>query len=218
MPPETAAASAPWVPFEDRRRDRDRKRDAVLRMAVKLFLEEGYHRASLTDVAARLNITKPALYTYFRSKEEILLECYRLGQAMFEASIEEIERGQGSGLDRLCALIRAYATVMTTDFGMCLVRLDDRELGEVRRREVRMAKRRYDEAFRSQIARGIADGSIRPCDPKLAAFVIAGALNGIGSWYRPEGDLDVTTIAESFVAQLTDGLATRRRPARPSTK
>ncbi len=84
-------------------------------------------------------------------------------------------RRPGNGLDRLCALIRAYATVMTQDFGMCLVRLDDRELGEAHRREVRKAKRRYDEAFRSQIVMGIDDGSIRPCDPKVAAFVIAGA-------------------------------------------
>ena len=28
---------------------------------------------------SRLNITKPALYHYFRNKEEVLLECYRLG-------------------------------------------------------------------------------------------------------------------------------------------
>ena len=63
---------SPWLPFESRRRARDEKREAVLRMAVALFLEQGYHRATLNEVARRLNITKPALYNYFRSKDEIL--------------------------------------------------------------------------------------------------------------------------------------------------
>ena len=34
----------------------------------------------MNDVAERLNITKPALYHYFNNKEDILLECYRLGR------------------------------------------------------------------------------------------------------------------------------------------
>src|ERR1700722_12194757 len=82
-----AAEAPPWAPFEDRRRARDEKRDAVLRMAMQMFLDEGYHRATLSEVAARLNITKPALYNYFHSKEDILVECYRLGREMFEARI-----------------------------------------------------------------------------------------------------------------------------------
>jgi len=198
---------SPWVPFEDRRRARDEKRDAVLRMAVKMFLDDGYHRTSLSDVAARLNITKPALYNYFRSKDDILAECYRMGQGMYDASIAQIDASQGSGLEKVRALIRAYASVTMQDFGMCVARLDDRELPPDTRSEVRVAKRRFENAFRREIARGVDDGSIRPCDPKLATFVITGALNGIGMWYRPEGALSSETIAEEFSTRLTVGLS-----------
>lgn len=202
-----AAEATPWAPFEDRRRARDEKRDAVLRMAVKMFLDEGYHRTTLNDVAARLNITKPALYNYFRSKEEILIECYRLGQEMFEANIAALERESGNGLDTLRRLIRAYAEVMMEDFGMCLVRLDDRELSANARAQVRRAKRRYDAAFRSAIAQGVADRSITPRDPKVATLVIAGSLNWIGHWYRPDRELSPATIADEFAVRLTEGLA-----------
>ena len=68
------------MPFESRRRARDEKREAVLRTAVQLFLEQGYHGTTLNDVAERLNITKPALYNYFRGKDEILFECWAIGQ------------------------------------------------------------------------------------------------------------------------------------------
>ena len=90
-----------WALFEDRRRVREEKRHAVLRTAVKLFLEVGYHPRTLTDVATRLNITKPALYNYFRSKEEILNECNRLGLEMIENSVVVIETAGGNGLAKL---------------------------------------------------------------------------------------------------------------------
>jgi AcrR family transcriptional regulator len=212
--PTQKAETPPWAPFEDRRRARDEKRDAVLRMAVQMFLDEGYHRTTLNEVAARLNITKPALYNYFRSKEDILIECYRLGQDMFEASIAAIERESGDGLDKLRRLIRAYAEVMMTDFGMCLVRLDDRELSVEARAGVRKAKRGYDAAFRTAIAQGVADGSITPRDPKLATLVMTGSLNWIGQWYRPDGELPATALAEEFALRLTEGLAARKSKSR----
>ncbi len=216
--PKSVADASPWKPFEDRRRARDEKRDAVLRMAVRLFLEEGYHRTPLATIAERLNITKPALYNYFASKEEILYALYRLGDEQYEESFGRIERDGGNGLHKLREMIRAYARIMTTDFGMCFARLDDRELGDEQRAEVRRSKRRYDLAFRKQIERGVEDGSMMPCNAKLAAFAIGGALNGIADWYKSHGGLSVKTIADEYALQLTEGLAARASQVRTTAK
>jgi AcrR family transcriptional regulator len=199
--------SSPWRPFESRRRARDEKRDAVLRTAVQLFLEQGYHRATLNEVAERLNITKPALYNYFRGKEAILFECWALGQERVDDFIAGIDAAGGTGLARLRKLIRAYAEVMTTDYGASLVRFDPRDLTESNSRVVRSGKRSVDRTFRKYIAGGIADGSIRPCDPKMTAFVIAGSLNWIGHWFQRDGAMSATAIADEFAARLTEGLA-----------
>lgn len=201
------AEPSPWVPFEDRRRARDEKRGAVLRMAVRMFLEDGYHRTSLTDVAARLNITKPALYNYFRSKDDILGECYRLGFKLYEDGLAAGLRDEDNGIARLRALIRAYALVIATDFGRCVVRLDDRELAADAREEVRLTKRRIEWAFRDAIVLGMNDGSIVQCDPALTSFAITGALNGIGAWFDPAGPRSAEDVADSFARQLTAGLA-----------
>ncbi len=205
-----------WMSFDERQRSRDEKRDAVLRTAARLFLEEGYHRAALSEVAARLKITKPALYNYFRSKEEILLACFRAGQELYEAGMTKIERSQGDGLHKLQELIRSYVLVMTTDFGMCVARLDDRELGAGARAEVRRGKRRYEVGLRALVADGIKDGSIGPCDPKMVACVITGAVNGVGSWYRPDGPLSTDAIAGEFASRLTEGLLPSPRGTPPS--
>lgn len=199
---------SPWMPFENRRRARDEKREAVLRTAVQLFLEQGYHRATLNEVAERLNITKPALYNYFRSKEDILFECWALGQEQVDGFIAAIDGSRQTGIGKLRALVHSYAETMATDFGASLVRFDPRDLSPANAKIVRAAKRGIDQTFRRYIAEGIADGSIKPCDPKMAAFAIAGSLNWIGHWYQRGGELTPDAIADDFAERLTEGLAT----------
>jgi AcrR family transcriptional regulator len=205
---------SPWMPFESRRRARDEKREAVLRTALQSFLEHGYHRATLNDVAERLNITKPALYNYFRGKDDILFECWALGQERVDEFIAEIEASGGNGLARLRKLIRAYASIMATDFGASLVRFDPRDLSENNRKIMRASKKSVDLTFRRYIAEGVADGSIKPCDAKLSAFAIAGSLNWIGHWYKPDGALSADAIADEFSVRLTEGLARKQITSR----
>lgn len=216
----SASEQSPWLPFESRRRARDEKREAVLRTAVQLFLEQGYHRATLNEVAERLNITKPALYNYFRSKEDILFECWTIGQERVEDRIAETNAISGTGLVKLRRMIHAYAAIMASTFGASLVRFNVSDLSEPNQKATLAGKRRIDHAFRSYIEQGIADGSIKPCDVKLTTFAILGALNWIGHWYKPDGELSPDQIAGDFAMRLTHGLAKRpdkkkaRRPAR----
>lgn len=186
---------------------RDQKRDAILRMALKLFLEQGYHRTVLTEIATRLSITKPALYNYCDGKEEILIECFRVGQDMYETHVAAMDTADGDGLARLRKRIRAYVKVIASDFGVCVTRLDDRELSPRVRATVRAAKRRINAVFHDLIVEGIADGSIKACDPRLTTFMIISALNGIGDWYRPDGPLSIDAIIDEYVLRLTEGIA-----------
>jgi len=197
--------------FANRRRDPATKRDAVLQTAAQMFIEKSYGRTSMNDVAERLNITKPALYHYFQNKEQILLECYRLGTGLIEETLNEIAAHCGTGLEKVEAFIYSYANVMTDNFGRCVMRLDEGDLSEEARTEVRRYKRKIDRRLRGFIQDGIDDGSIVLCDVKIAAFSIAGALNWICQWYEPEGALSGEEIASQFAQTLTGGLVRRRR-------
>ena len=101
---------------------------------------------------------------------------------------------------------------MATDYGASLVRFDPRDLSEKNGRIVRAGKRSIDRTFRKYIADGIADGSIKPCDPKMTAFAIAGSLNWIGHWFSAAASMSAEAIADEFAVRLTEGLAAR--PAR----
>ncbi len=222
--PVNVAANPHGAAFASRRRDPVSKREAVLQTAAQLFLEKSYGRTSMNDVAQRLRITKPALYYYFENKEEILLECYRWGTTLIEKSLAEVAHGCGAGLEKVRAFIDLYVKVLTVNFGRCVVRLDEGELSPAARAEVRACKRKIDRTLRSFVQEGIDDGSIAPCNPKLAAFAIAGAVNWMCEWYRPDGDLSADQIATQFARTLTEGLArgkksTRKRaPARAAAR
>lgn len=208
---EVRGREVPWKPRAEREREHQAKREAVLRTAARLFLDRGSARVSMNDVAARLNVTKPALYTYFESKDEILAECIRQGDAIVREGLLEVEAQGGSGLDRLRSFIREYARLGTTDYGACIIRLDDRALPDRERDEARRAKRAIDARVRAIIEDGIADGSIARCDVRLATFAVIGALNWIGQWYSPEGANTPEEIGEAFADHLIEGMRRRAR-------
>jgi AcrR family transcriptional regulator len=182
------------------------KVDAVLRTAVQLFLEVGYHRATLDEVALRLAITKPAIYNYFRNKEAILYACFsRANEAVF-ARVDGSGESAHSGRDELRLLLGAYAHVMLTEFGMCLATVDDRELSPRWRDKIVKDKRQIDQRFRTCIEKGVADGSLAGCNAKLTALLMAGTVNSCARWFSPGGRFSREQVVEELVTRLLEGL------------
>lgn len=200
---------SPWPSAAQRRQAREYKREAVLKTAVRLFNEKGFHATSLDDVARRLNVTKPTIYHYFKSKDEVLFECCRMGLEQIEAAVAEEVRASGNGRERLRVLMEKYAEIMTQDFGMSLIRTSDADLSEESWLELRRLKSRVDQTLRATIAEGVADGSLAPCDVRLAAFTIAGALNWIALWYDPQGPQSAEELARATAELLLKGLTPR---------
>lgn len=214
--------ASPWVRARSRNEEREVKREAVLRTAAQLFNEKGFHATSLDEVAERLHVTKPTLYYYVKNKDEILFECVRSGLEMVTQALAEVEASGGSALDKLLMCMRAYARVVTMDFGMCVIRVGEDPLPPASRRKLRRLKAEIDGVFRRLVEQGIAEGSIAPCDPKLAAFTLAGAISWIGRWYRPDGALSAQAVTEQCIAVLMQGLLHRPAgdavPAPPSKR
>jgi AcrR family transcriptional regulator len=209
--PTSAAQSAP-SPFrtrEEKMRDRAEKRDAVLRAAVRMFNARGYHATSLDDVAASLGISKPTIYHYLGNKEQVLTECVSRGLEPLRLAAEAAKSEPGSGLERLRRFLLHYARTNMDDFGRCMVRTGDELLSPEGAAQIRARKRDIDDALRTLIADGAADGSIAPVDVKMTAFALAGALNWPARWHDPAGPMTPDAIAAALVDVLIGGLAPR---------
>lgn len=208
-----AKSQSPWAPTSTREQQREIKRNAVLSTAAQLFNERGFHATSLDDIATRLNVSKPTLYYYVKNKDEILIACVRQGLQMTLEGIEESRKAGGKAIDQLIACMRVYARIVTMDFGMCLIRVGDEELPPESRQELRRLKSDIDMEFRRLVEQGVVEGSIKPCDPKMTAFLIAGALSWIGRWYQPGGSYSPEDITNQFIATLLDGVLQRTPPS-----
>ena len=183
-----------------------RKRQAAIAQALRTFGRQGFRSTSLDQIAAALNVTKPALYYYFRDKQDLLLECHKLcmdcGDRVFEAAVQ----AGGSVLKQLLRFITDYVCVLTDDLGASTV-LD--ELDALRpedRRQLLRRRRAFDRQLRALIDAGIVDGSIRPCDSKLTVFWFMGAIHGIPVWYREDGEQSGPAIAAKFADLLERAL------------
>ncbi len=190
------------------------KREAVILAAARAFSERGFHNTSLDDIAARLGITKPTVYYYVESKEQLLFECFAAGLEMVRDGIRAAEQSSASGRERLNEVVRQYARAIASDFGWCMVRAEDQDLGPELGRQIKALKSDIDQGMRRLLQRGINDGSIEPCDIKLTAFAMAGALNWIAHWYRDRQPMTVDELAEAFVAVFERGLLPRPSPSR----
>lgn len=213
--PAASRVASPWVSATRRSEQRELKRQAVLQTAAQLFNERGFHATSLDDIAERLHVTKPTLYYYVKSKDDILLECVRTALGLMKEGIDTVRREGGRALDQLVACMRIYVGIVMQDFGMCVIRIGEDPLPAPLRKELRRLKAGIDHEFRRLIAAGIDEGSLAPCDPKMAAFMVAGGLSWVGRWYRPGGDLPPQDIADQAVDLLLGGVLapTQRRAA-----
>ena len=205
----SAAAASPWRGNRERLRDRELKRDAVIRAAAREFNRKGYHNTSLDDIAARLEVTKPTVYYYVTSKEQLLFECFVAGVEQIRAAFRAVRELAVPARGRLNAVLRHYGEAVGSEFGWCMVRAEDQDLSPAMSRHIKSLKSEIDQGIRRLIREGIHDGSIEACDPKMTAFALAGALNWIAHWYREDQSLTGVQIAAAFVTIFEGGLRPR---------
>lgn len=199
-------SGSPFRTRDEREAERAEKRAALLRAAVQMFNERGFHATSLDEVAASLGVSKPTVYHYLGNKDQVLLECVSRGIAELREAAEAAAQAPGKGVDRLRAFLLRYAEINMGDYGRCVIRTGEESLSAESAARFRALKREIDDAMRALIAEAIADGSIAKGDVKLIAFTLAGALNWPARWYRPGGELPAGEVAAGMVDLLLGGV------------
>jgi AcrR family transcriptional regulator len=200
-------SSSPFKTRDQKASDHEDKRLAVLTTAAELFVTQGFHSTKLTDVADRLNITKPAIYYYFASKDEILIACTRTALDLTKTYFAESDDIKLNGRERLERFMIWYGESMTVPFGQCLVRVAEHDVEAETQKQLVAAKRVIYQRLLQLVEAGIEDRSIGKCEASVAAFTIAGALSWLSHWHRPGGKLSAHEAAKHVTALLLNGLA-----------
>ena len=188
---------------------REQKLHVILSNAAKEFIERGYYKTSLDDIARMQNVTKPTLYYYIKNKEDILVKCEQITCGKINSLLDIVMARDISSLDMIQEFINEYIKIITDDVARCHVR----HRGQMENKELaaKSIKNHKDIEFRVReiIRRGINDGSIRDCNSTILAILLFDRLNGLTSWYHSDGQVTLDELAEEIIALVTKGVSGR---------
>ena len=187
--------------------------DTLLDVAVAVFIERGYEASTMDELAARLGVTKSAIYHHVPSKVELLrLALDRALDELFAVTREPAAM-TGPAIDRLEHVVRGSVRVLAAELPFVTLLLRVRGNSDVER--AALQRRREFDRFVTELVRAAErEGSVRTdVDPALMGRLLFGTVNSLTEWYRPDGPLSADDLADALVTSAFDGLRTRRAGA-----
>ncbi|WP_208818043.1 TetR/AcrR family transcriptional regulator [Micromonospora terminaliae] len=178
----------------------------MLDAAVKVFSRRGFHAASMDEIADDAGISKPMVYAYLGTKEELFVAClHREGTRMMEA-IAGAAAPDLPADERLWRGLRAFfGFVGAHRDGWAVLYRQARgeqpfaaELATMRGRLVEVVAGMLDHALR---AKGREVGAT---DLEVVAYALVGATESLADWLadHPEADPEKTATRMMNVAWL----------------
>lgn len=183
--------------------------DSLLRVAVTVFNERGYDGTSMEELAARLGISKSAIYHHVSGKTELLRLATDRALDALEAVVTE--PAGDSALQRLESVVRGSVRVLVEELPFVTLLLRVRGNTDVERRAL-ARRRQLDHMLTDLVRAAVDEGSLRAdVDPALTARLLFGTVNSLIEWYRPTRALRPEDLADALINFVLIGL--RRTPA-----
>jgi AcrR family transcriptional regulator len=186
--------------------------DAIIRAAALVFHRQGYHGATMADIAAEVKLTAGSLYHHFPGKEELLLAVLDRGLAQITREVQAVAASRIPSPDKLRQIVHIHIRSELADAVIAAaVIFESRVLLDIPGVRDRYVSQRdtLENLYRQVIEQGIAGGDFRAVDVGIFVKTLFGALNWVSVWYRPGGRLTETEIADeianTFLAALHPG-------------
>lgn len=192
------------------------QRSAILENAAQLFAEKSFPSASIAQLAELCGMSKPLLYHYYRDKLHLLFDIVDAHLERLTAIVDEVAALQLPPEAHLKLLIKRFMEEYATSRHHHMVMVQDvKFLDDAARREVAQKERYVVDAFAQVIAKvrqELAREQIKP-----VTMTLFGMMNWTFTWFRPDGPIDRTAMAE-IVSQMflhgvhSPGLPGQARP------
>ncbi|URM94498.1 TetR/AcrR family transcriptional regulator [Actinomadura madurae] len=171
---------------------RARQLRTLLDAARALVAEEGIEALSLAALARRVGLSRPSLYEYFRSKDDLVAAVLEQELPRWAEHVERALAGVQSLDGKVEAYIRAQLEVMTDGRHAAAVALVEHALAEPALERIRVGHAQLlrplaaaldaggvpEPALRAELIQGLVDAAARVAqrDPAAAGTVVAATL------------------------------------------
>ncbi|MER0244449.1 TetR/AcrR family transcriptional regulator [Streptomyces sp. HSW2009] len=165
----------------------------MLDAAVQTFARRGYRAASMDDIAELAGVSKPLVYLYLNSKEELFSACIRReAKALVAAVHAAVERDVPADRQLWSGLRGLFAYTAAHPDGWAVLHSQARTQGEPFVREVAAMRAELVSFVEDLIGEATREAD---CDPKFAdrevaglAYALVGAAESMAEWAgSPDG-------------------------------
>jgi AcrR family transcriptional regulator len=181
----------------------------MLDAAVQVFAQSGYHGASMDEVAEAAGVSKPMVYLYLSSKEDLFVECIRReARKLLEAVTAAVS--QATTVDEMMSFgMEAFFNyVVDHSDSWRVLYYQARSLGPPFSIEV-------DKARRGIIA-GVAglidsqhEGETIGREAQAMSYALVGAADALAEWAATDGDSDARASTQRLMNLVWLGLERR---------
>lgn len=188
------------------------KRAAIVRAAIEIINEKSYALATMTEIAASLDLRDAALYYYFDSKQALAYACHLGSLDRFERLLRAADAASGPGIEKLTRFLQNMMDDAELH-GPELYLGDYSYLADEQRLHVSQWTDRLTGTLERFIQEGMADGSIVSCDPRIVVQLLLGMLIWLAKWVPGIPGMSVDRLMAAIKVTSLDGL--RSDPVRP---
>jgi len=171
---------------ERRKRERENRKNAILKAARKLFFEKGFRQVTVENIAREAEFSKGSIYLYFSSKEEIYSQILLNDIDKFHDRVADILQGPSSASEALIRVAEIYVDFFLNDRELFrilmnfMLRIDDMNLPEDMNNHIIKAMNRTISIIEQVFKYGIEKGEFPPdINLRMNRNAIWGLLNGI---------------------------------------
>ena len=176
------------------------KRQRILEVAAELFARHGYELTTLEEVAARIEVTKPFIYSYYRNKGELLREICERGIRKSSEALESALAEAASPPDQLHRIVREVGRIIVDNRDYIAVyQAEEKNLAPDDAKEIRALRHEFDLRLTTLLEKGQKSGDFEIAHAQRTALWIGGLLTWIVNWYHEGGRWSAEEIIEDAV-------------------
>ncbi|NHC60303.1 TetR/AcrR family transcriptional regulator [Paenalcaligenes suwonensis] len=189
--------------------DFEEKQLHILTNAAAVFAELGMEKASMSQVAARSQVSKALLYHYYPSKSALIFDIIRSHLEELDDALEIVaEESKNDAPEvRLRKLVRQILECYRDADDKHLVQLNcQRSLPEDEAQEIHMLERKIVVQIANTILEINPDINAERPLLKPVTMSLFGMLNWVYMWFRPDGPISREEYADLATTLILEGL------------
>lgn len=177
---------------------RTQKRDAIVKVAGKLFCSLGFNAVSIDHIAGNLGVAKTVIYSHFENKVDLFKACHMASTELLESALAASR--SNDPLERVLEFVQGYVPALIGGSGPGAVLLDLEILPDNMGQEIRARRDSVYKKIEEWLAEAAAQYSDHTDQPSVAIFtkILLGGINVLPKWYEPNDQWTPEMVADSI--------------------